>query len=148
MSDPQSSVWLLQGASDEKSLKLDDEEQILPSWKRSRRLFNAQSNSRRSSWIWIAVLAGMALNNAGWYAAWRGWLLATNSVEKNHLNYFLKPGDKEAIEVPFEHDWTRLEDIEVNGYRYGDANWQPGEWAPGDTPQVKFRLRRLTLCGE
>jgi hypothetical protein len=33
--------------------------------------------------------------------------------------------------MPFNHDWTRIEEAEYDGYRYGDIHWKPGSWAPG-----------------
>ncbi|KAF2169467.1 hypothetical protein M409DRAFT_52703 [Zasmidium cellare ATCC 36951] len=117
MSDPQSSAWLLQGVSGEKAPSIDDEEQISSQWSLSHRQRRSSSAQRRYSWFRIAVLVGFVLNNLIWYAAWRGWLSTTTRVENSHLNYFLQQGEPEAIEVPFEHDWTGLEEIEVNGYR-------------------------------
>ncbi len=49
----------------------------------------------------------------------------------------LEDGVEEKLDVPYEHDWTILEDIEVNGYRYADVHWTSDKWAPGDYDAVR-----------
>ena len=127
---------------------------------------SAWTTPRRYAALCASLVAILVVNNLLWYIImYRTTIdprfMGDTGSARGHLTYckilypevflpsdsgaVLNEGEREEVSVPFEHDWTGLEKIEIDGYRYADINWKREQLFPRNAVVLSLVVRMLTF---